>query len=66
MTVSGVETPGFLLVTKLQLCECDCTLFPTFMMEGDAHFQLQDSENEDGLFLSHVVVDPRSFTHKGQ
>jgi len=46
------ESLWFLLVTKSQVLFIDCRLWPTFIVEGNAIFQLEVSVNKD-LFLSH-------------
>lgn len=33
-------------------------------MEGNAKFQLEDTENKDGLFLSYMFMDPLNSIHK--
>lgn len=44
------ESLWFLLVTKLQVLLIDCGLWPTFIVEGNAIFQLEVSKKQKIFF----------------
>lgn len=45
------ESLWFLLVTKSQVLLVDCRLWPIVIVEGNATFQLEVSENKDFFFF---------------
>lgn len=52
------ESLWFLLVTKLQVLLIDCGLWPTFIVEGNAIFQLEVSEKQKKFFPHPSSLNP--------